>query len=217
MNMKINTQIMRLVLLCVVALITNAMSVSAQEKQDEALKKITAFLNASEELRNYSDNGFTSQFTGETRLIPDELQAELTQNFPEYKFYIAKMTVLIDAPSKKYDLILVANAISGEVEGFIWGNYWTLRPSKSFEKVLKGHQTKSEDEAVSQVKTFAKLIAFTNSDKIGNARIQNRKVKVELRRGEGVFGVLEVKINKNLQFDCLIITEPNGKKLRYFV
>jgi hypothetical protein len=215
--MKINTQIMRLILLCAIAMVANATLVSAQERQDEALKKVIAFLNGSEELRNYSDNGFTSQFTGELLSIPDELQSELSQNFPEYKFYIAKMTVLIDAPSKKYDLVLIANTISGEIEGFVWGNYWTLRPSKSFQLLLKGHQAKSNDDAITQVKTFAKLLGFASNGKIGDSKIQNGKVKVELIRGEGVFGILEVEINKCLLFDRLTITEPNGKKLKYFV
>jgi|GEM_PF-2982230 len=215
--MKINTQIMRLFLLCAIGLVATATLVSAQERQDETLKKITAFLNGSEELRNYSDNGFTSQFTGELLSIPDELQSELSQNFPEYKFYIAKMTVLIDVPSKKYDLILIANTVSGEIEGFIWGNYWTLRPSKSFQLLLRGHQAKSNDDAITQVKTFAKLLSFASNGKIGDAKIQNGKVKVELIRGEGVFGILEVEMNKCLQFDRLTITEPNGEKLKYFV
>lgn len=186
-------------------------------KTRRSVKKITAFLNGGEELRNYSDNGFTSQFTGELRSMPDEIQSELNQNFPEYKFYIAKMTVLIDAPAKKYDLILIANTASGEIEGFIWGNDWTLRPSKSFQLLLKGHQAKSDDDAIAKVKTFAKLISFANNDKIGDAKIQNGKVKVELIRGEGVFSILEVEINKCLQFDRLTITEPNGEKLKHFV
>jgi hypothetical protein len=82
---------------------------------------------------------------------------------------------------------------------------------------LKGHQAKSKDDAVTQVKTFAKLIVFANNDKIGNAKIEQGKVKVELMRGEGFSGILEVKLEKNLQFDRLTITEPNGMRLRYFV
>ena len=64
--------------------------------------------------------------------------------------------------------------------------------------------------------TYAMYI-FTNNDKIGSAKIQNGKVKVEMIRGEGVFGILEVKIDKNFKFDRLTITEPNGEKLKHFV
>lgn len=206
-----------LVLSCTVALMTIATPLSAQEKQDEALKKITAFLNGSEELRNYSANGFTSQFTGELRSLPNEIQSELNQNFPQFKFYIAKMIVLIDAPPQKYDLILIANALSGEIDGFVWGNYWTLRPSKSFQLLLKGQQAKSNDDAIVTVKTFGKLIGFANNGKIGDSKIHNGKVKVELIRGEGVFSILEVEMNKCLQFERMTITEPNGEELKYFV
>ncbi len=178
---------------------------------------MTTFLTANKELSDYSNNGFTSKFTGELRSIPDDLQSELSQSFPAYKFYIARMTVLIDAPFKKYDLILIIDIVSAEVKGFVWGNYWTLHPSKSFPSLLKGHQTKSEDDAVSQIKTFARLIAFTSNDKIGDAKIQKGKVKVKFIKGKGVFSILEVGISSNLLFDRMAITKPNGKKLKYFV
>lgn len=218
MKVKIKIQNSLLVLFCVVTLFLTIESVMAQEKKNASEQEIiVSFLNASEELHNSVKYGFTSHFTGEFRTIPNELQSELSQNFPEYKFYIAKMLVLIDPPLVEYDLILITNASTAKVEGFIWGNYWMIRPSKSFEKVLKSHQAKSEEEAISQMKTFAKLIVFTNNDQIGNAKIQNGKVKVELIRGKGVFSILEVEMNKCLQFDRLTITQPNGEKLKYFV
>lgn len=209
---------MRLIFLCAVALVVASVTlISAQEKHDEALKKITAFLNSSEELRNYSRNGYTSTFTGELRSIPDELQTELASAFPERKFYIAKMNVLIDPPKRSHDLILVTNSITNEVEGFVWTDYWFIHPSDSFERILKGHQAKSKEDAVNHVKTFAKLIVFANNDNLGDARIQNGKVKVELIRGESIFSILEVEMNKCFEFGRLTITEPNGKKLKYFV
>lgn len=214
--MKIVNQIGSFALLCAIAM-ANVTFVLAQEKEDEVINKITTFLNTSEELRNYAKNGYTSIFSGNFREIPDELQMELNANFPEHRFYIAKMKVLIDPPYSNYDLILVTDADTAEVEGFIWGNYWMIRPSESFEKILKGHQVKSEDEGISQVKTFAKLITFVNNDKVGDAKSQNGKVKVELIRGEGVFGVLEVEMNDCLQFNRITITEPNGEELKYFV
>lgn len=207
---------MRIALLCTIIFVANVTLASAQEKQDEALKKIAAFLNRHEELRNYSKSGYTSSFSGELRSINDGLQIELFSAFPERKFYIAKMNVLIDPPYKNYDLILITNAITAEVESFVWGNYWVIRPSNTFEKILKGHQAKSKDDAVNQVKTLAKLIVFANNDKIGDGKIQNGKVKIELIRGDGVFAILEVEVNKCFQFDRLTITEPNGDKLKFF-
>lgn len=215
--MMINRQIVTFLLLLAIVLIVNTTFLSAQEKQVEALEKLTAFLNSSSELRNYSKNGYTSTFVNEFRGIPEEFQTELNSAFPELRFYIAKMKVLIDPPYSSYDLILITNSITGEVEGFIWADYWVIRPSESFGRILKGHQAKSKDDAIVKLKIFARLVSFANGGRIGEAKIRNGRVKVELIRGEGVFGILEVKINKNLKFDRLTITEPNGKKLRYFV
>jgi hypothetical protein len=195
----------------------DTMPVSVRQKQDEFGRKITNFLNTSEELRNYSKNGYTSTFTGDFRSIPKALNNELNLAFPECKFYIAKMRVLIDAPSKDYNLILVTNAFTGYVKGFVWGNYWTICPSNSFKKILKGQQAKSEEDALSKVKTFAKLIVYTNNDQIGDAKIQNGEVNVELIRGKGVLGILKVRMNKNFKFESLVITDAKGKNLKCFV
>ncbi len=206
-----------LLLLILIFVISN--ETQAQKKQaDEFEGNVKDYLNTSEELTNYSLNGFTSEFTGKFISILRELEDELVESFPNYKFSIAKMLVSIDIPARNYDLILVVDAKSKEIKGHIWAEYALIHPSKSFKNILKGHQVKSKDEAIKKVNSLAKLIAFaSNNDKIGNAKVQNGKVKVELIRGEGVFGILEVEINKCLQFDRLTITEPNGKKLRHFV
>lgn len=191
---------------------------AAQKKQDEPAKdKIAAFLNDCEELRDFSKYGFTSSFSGEFNRIPDDVQTDLAQNFPGYKFYIVKMNVLIDPPIKKYDLILITDINTTEIKGFVWVDYWMLPPSKSFETIFKGHQAGSTQHAVNQIKAFAKLIVSANNDKIGDAKVQKGKVRVQLLRGEGVSGILEVQINEFLQFDNLTIIAPDGKKLRRFV
>lgn len=206
--------------MCAVALISTATFVSGQDKQDKSLNKIIEFLNSSEELANYSDSR-SVEFTGEFRSLPDEIQSELNQNFPEFNFYIAKVIVLIDWPPAKYNLILIANAVSGEVKGFVWANYWMLSPSKSFQSLLEGLPAKSKDDAIAKMKTFAKLLVFANDDKkgdaIGNVKNKNRKIKVELIRGEGVLGIVEVEIDKCLRFGRLRITERDGRYFRYFV
>ena len=218
MFMKMLFQVTRNTLLLLLIFLSSNV-VEAQKKQSDEIESIViSFLNTSEELTNYSLNGFTSKFTGDFVPISDELEKELIEKFPDYKFYIAKMLVAIDPPAREYDLILVVNTKSKEIKGHIWGEYALIHPSKSFKNILKGYQAKTTEDAIEKVKLVAKLIAFTsNNDKIGDAKVKNGKVQVELIRGEGVFGILEVEINKCLQFDRLFITEPNGKKLRYFV
>lgn len=188
-----------------------------QGKQDEDIRRIGSYLAKSKELTNYAENAFTSQFTGKVRPIPDELKSELAAYFPEHKFYIAEMSVMIDPPASKYDLILITDAGNTQMKGFIWGSYRTLRPSKSFPLLLKGYKAASEAEAIAKIKTFAKLITYVNKDKIGDSKIQGGKIKVELIRGEGVLGILEVEILSHLIYGQMTITDSNGKKLKHFV
>lgn len=216
--MKTFSLSMVIMLLAMLGLFSNTSNGQIQKKQPDKIKaNVINFLTASEELTNYSLNGFTTKFTENFISIPSEIKTELDKYFPAYKFYIAKMLVSIDIPARNYNLILITNSKSTEVESFIWGKYWVIRPSKSLSQIFKTLQAKSKEDAIAQVRSFAKLIAFTNNDKIGAAKIQNGKVKVELIRGEGVFSIVEVEINKNLRFGNLVITDPNGRKLRYFV
>jgi hypothetical protein len=201
-----------------ISLLPSTPAVLAQDKQDEIIRsRVKAFLETSEELRNYARVGYTSSFSGEFRPIPEALEVELARNLPEYKFYIPRMAVMIDPPSKKYDLIVITNAVTGEVKSFVWGHYWMIRPSASFELILRGHQARSEEDALNRVKTLAKLISYTNNDEVGKTVSEKGKLKVELLRGEGVFHILEIKIDKHLRLGRLSITGPDGKKPRYFV
>ncbi len=191
-------------------IIVFASMVLAQERLDKVAEtKIKIFLETSQELRDYSNHGFTSLFSGNFRPIPNDIQTELNKNLPEYNFYVAEMTVLIDFLPRKYNLILIFDISTTEVKGFVWGDYWMLPPSKSFSSILKGFRVKSREEAINRVRALASLIVSASHDNVGtvgNAKIKKGKVKVEMIRGGGVFAVLEAKINSSLQFGSLSIT-----------
>jgi hypothetical protein len=203
------------VVVCGIALANQPSNAAAWNQHQDSVRdaKLVAFLNTNPELRK----SFTSRFTGEFRSIPKDVRADLEQAFPAYSFHIAKMEVYLDPPAKEYDLILIADAETAEVAAFVWGSYWTLPPSISFDQILKGHQAKSKEDALNQVKSLAKLIADTNHDEVGKVISEKGKLKVELLRGNGVFRILEVKIDKHLRLGRLTITGPDGKKPRYFV
>jgi hypothetical protein len=124
----------------------------------------------SEDLRNYSRNGYTSTFTGELRPIPENIQLQLKKNLPEYKFHIARMSVLIDPPQTKYDLILVTSANTGDVKSYLWGHYWMIPPAGSFVRLLEGHNSKSREDAIDTVKSSGKLIAYTATAQVGKVK-----------------------------------------------
>lgn len=199
------------------ALLSNSVVELESQRTEGTSVKLKTFLETSDELRNYSRNGYASTFTGEFGSIPENIQVELNRDLPEYRFHIARMSVQIDPPITKYDLILVTSAHTGEVQGFVWGHYWMMPPSESFGQLLKGYQARTKDEALIKVNSFAKLIAYGASAEASQATVGQGKVKVKLLRGHGVFGILEVQIDKRLRLGRLLITGPNGKKLRFFV
>lgn len=205
-------------IVCGLTWVANGQRTFAQQTQDDGIElKIKTFLENSDELRNYAKSGFSSRFTGEFRSIPKDLKLDLKNYFPEYEICVATMNVLIDPPESKYELILFFNVNAGRVDGFIWGNYWMMPASKSFRKTFMEHQAQSKESAIEQIRTLAKLIAWSHGDNAGTAKMQNRTITVELYRGEGIFGKLKVKMSRDLRFVDIFITDSNGKKIKTFV
>ena len=199
-------------LICAIAFTTAIASSRANEHQD-IHEGVLAFLRSDPELRK----SFSCRFTGEFQQLPPHLEADLKQAFPMYRFYVAKMEVYLHLPSREYNLIVLEDAKNEGVAAYIWSSYWTLPPSASFERILQGHQAKSKEEALNQVRVLAQLIAYLNNDGIGKVTNNGGKLKVELLRGDEVFRILELKINGKLQLGRLSITDVDGRKPRYFV
>ena len=140
----------------VVVIAAHAAPSSLPAEQDEMQHKAIEFLNTDKELRGQ----YSYHFTGRFRPLPEKLQQELRSAFPRYNFLIAEMIVSLDFPPKRYDLVLVTNATAGETVSYIWGTYWTLRPSTSFKEILKGQQAQSAEEAISKVHSLAQLLVY---------------------------------------------------------
>ena len=174
--------------------------------------QLITFLKTNAELQKV----FTSKFKNEFRQIPADLRTELQATLPEYRFFIAKMEVLVDPPADEYDLILIANAKTAEI-AFVWGHYWTLPPSSQFPQILKGHQVNSVDEALRQVRALASLVTYVSNDRVGTTTAQKGKLTADLLKGDGVFRQLVVRVDNKFRFGRISITVPDGKEARYFV
>jgi hypothetical protein len=211
--MKIIFRITGVIILCLSVTINGL----AQKKQDNlARERIFNFVSDSNELNNYSTFGFNASFSGNFVDIPIDLRSELSRSFSQYEFYIAKMSVLIDPPIREYDLILFFDTKEDKVKGFIWGYFWTLPSSDSLSSLFITSLPSEKRQVLNQVISLAKLISFVNGDTIGKVKIENRKVKVELLRGEGVLAILEAKTDKCFRFEQLILTDSRGKKMKTF-
>src|SRR5687768_5690529 len=86
-------------LLLVAVVCLNAAQKTQLQESGTMPSKLKSFLETSQELRHYSKLGYTSNFTGALRPIPAQLQSQLSNEFPQYKFHIAKMSVLISRAS----------------------------------------------------------------------------------------------------------------------
>src|ERR1041384_1712993 len=155
---------------CAIALAAQTSVMSQREDPQES--EVVDFLKTNSELQK----SFTCRFKGEFSKIPEDLRTELKKAFPEYKFYIAKMEVYLDPPAKEYDLILIADANNAHVAAFVWGYYWTLPPSSSFDGILKRHQARSNVDALNQVRALARLISYASNDQVGKATARNGRL-----------------------------------------
>lgn len=174
---------------------------------------VISYLNTIEELTNYSLRGFMSKFTGNFVSISKKLEDELTEHSPDYKFYIAKILVSIDIPARNYALIIDVN--SEEIKGHLWAEYALIH--HRLREYLMALGLCQRKDAIERVESFAILIAFNNNDRIGYARIESGKAKVESIKEGGVFSILEVEIDRRLRLGRLISIQPNGKKIKYFI
>src|ERR1044072_636645 len=115
-SLKISVEAIKYIVLSILILLSHGIIASSQNKQDLEIRAATNFLNTSDELQNYSKNGFTSTFTGKFLPISQSIQTELGKNLPEYKFRVAEMNVDIDPPRKKYKLILIMEADTLDID-----------------------------------------------------------------------------------------------------
>lgn len=200
--MKSIFQIILISLLWLTTICFSSVVSYAQAIDNKTINSIKEFLNNNEELTNYSSNGFSSKFTGEFYPLPDDLKNILAQDFPNLGFYVARMSVLIDFPAKKYNLILVVDKSTSKVLGFVWGDYWMLPNSKNFSSILSNQKLMPNNKILKQVKSIALLIVSSSSNgigKVGKAYITKRNARIEMLRGEHVFAVFEVKYDKSFK------------------
>jgi hypothetical protein len=191
----------------------------AEKSQDATNARAAQYLATNPELHS----SFSSSFTGEFRSIPSDLRSKLKKAFPQYAFVMAKMIVTMDFPSKEQNLILVIDSLSGDVVGHVWGLYWSIRPSSSFQRLFDGIEATSGADVVEKMATLANLMVYAvdsryaSDDRVGKVAFEKGKVQAELLRGGGVFRVLQVQVNKKLRLGPLDVRLPNGKYPRYLV
>jgi len=175
-------------------------------QEDSDIRLVKRFLKSTKELKYH----FQYHFTGTLSPIPKDIESGLKQTFSSCRFLVAKVRGSFDLPYDDYHLILIIDSKSNKVISFVWGEFWVLPPSQSFKHILKGHNAKSKENAINQVKLLAALITSSTNGKIGEATMQEGKVRVELIENNHSFATLEVKVDKHFRFGTLINKRAEG-------
>lgn len=175
-----------------------------RNQEDAQHAKVVSFLNTDPELRKYYDFRFTGTFPS----IPEELQKELTQSFPQYKFLLARMESTLHVTAVPLDLVIITNAETGSVVGYVWDFSWALA-SVSFERLLIGQQAESKNEALNRINALAKLIVYTDQGCVRNLTVRNQSITVELMRNGSTepFRILRVEVDNHFKFGRMTLVK----------
>lgn len=182
---------------------------SNERKQEDAQHaKVVNFLNTDPELRKYYDFRFTGTFPS----IPEELQKELKHSFPQYKFLLARMESTLHVTAVPLDLVIITDAESGSVVGYVWDFSWAL-PSVSFERLLLGQQAESKNEALNRINALAKLIVYTDQGCVRNLTMRNHAITAELLRNgsSAPFRILRIEVDNHFKFGRMTLMKTGRK------
>lgn len=168
--------------------------------------------------------GISVEFTGGFIELPTELKSDLSVNFPNNQFIIAKMTKFNTSPYPE-TLLLVADTKSGNIISYAWDLAFD-GVSDSFRNTLNFYNAKSENDALGKVKVLSNLLTFLGEGKIGKATIKRNHfffcwiekdvISSELfypYQPDGKpFRVLQVSLNNKLKFGEIKLINPFAGK-----
>lgn len=186
-------------------------SITICGQEDTRFRKISEFLKTNWEVRTETNE---LQFTGDYVALPEQLQNDLLSSFPKHRFSMAEMLSCGHLPCSPHKLIVITDAQSGEVVGFVrqltWGH-----ASKSFKYIFNAYQAKDRKEIEGKLGALVKLIALTHrAGNVGKSRIQKDTISVELLWGEGVWRIIEAKFDGRLRIKRVsLIDGRNGRRL----
>lgn len=111
-------------------------------------------------------------------------------------------------------MIIITDEHGREVLGFI-RDMTRGYASKSFKYMFKDYQAKDKEEIKAKLMTLVKLLALTHeAGTVGQSRIKENSVSVDLLWGDGVWRIIEAKFDGKLRIRRMSIFDGrNGRKL----
>lgn len=145
-------------------------------------------------------------------VMPKKLNEALLFAFPKHRFTHIKLEAsLRSIVSIPADFILVSDANSGEIVGFISSTYRVA--SESFKNLLTAYQAKDKEDALNKVLILSELIAYPDDDRVGRVFFKGSKIHAEVIGTFEPYLTLKVNVDSNLRFGwAKFINVKKGKE-----
>lgn len=178
-------------------------------QEDIRSRKIVEFLQSNWEVKTETNEW---RFTGEFITLPQKLRNDLLSSFPKHKFSLAEMRFVGHLPFSNHPLIVITDAQSGEVVGFIRQLNWGVT-SKSFKELFVNYRAVSKEDFEKKLLVLGQLIALTDQHgDIGRITRKKNSVSVDITWGGNTWRRLEAKFDHNLQIKSMQLKKASGRR-----
>ena len=184
-------------------------SVATYGQEDIRSGKIVEFLKSNWEVRTDTNEW---QFTGKFISLPAHLENDLLSSFPKHRFSLAEMRFVGHLPGSNYPLIVITDAESGDVVGFVRHLNWGFA-SKSFTHLFNGYQANTKEALEQRVLLLGTLIASTDQrGNVGRVKRKKRALSVELLWGNGIWRRLEAHFDSSLCITRMALMNASNRR-----
>lgn len=180
---------------------------AAQNTQATDREKIPSYLRNYLTEYNNRPHSLRNRFSSEFVPMPEELEKSLRTTFPRHRFTVAKTYFSHwKQDDGSANIIVVTDAVSGEVVAHQWALNFSDRASESFYEFLSSYPPASRQEALDEVKVlssvmFAGLVRGT----VGKVKFEGNTITSELLWWGEPCRILKVDVGKDMKFGRIIM------------
>lgn len=112
-----------------------------------------------------SENGRRLRFGGQLAVLPAELEQDLREDYPEYRFSVGRMRYSGGRNTGPINLLIVADGDSGEIRTYATA-LWLAAPAASFGNTFSGKSCRDVRAVVRRARTLASLLSYVMDGEI---------------------------------------------------
>ena len=184
-------------------------SVAAYGQEDVRSGKIVEFLKTNWEVRTDTNEW---QFTGKFISLRSQLENDLQRSFPKHRFSLAEMRFVGHIQGSNYPLIVITDAESGDVVGFVRHLNWGFA-SKSFTHLFSSYHADTKEALERRVLLLGTLIASTDQrGNVGRVKRKKHALSVELLWGGGIWRRLEAHFDSSLCITRMALMNASNRR-----